>query len=82
MAEALPGGVLLYTTAQSVCDLDGTSTVQEVIGSTATGKPVRLVSVPRGNLTMQINKYIEMMHFAYSDQDWKFEMQFGNVFPL
>jgi len=81
MAEALPGGVLLYTTAQEVCDLDGTTTVQEVIGSTATGRSVRLVSVPRGNLTQQINKYIELMHFAYSEQDWKFEMQFGNVFP-
>lgn len=81
MAEALPGGVLLYTTAQEVCDLDGTATVQEVIGSTATGRSVRLVSVPRGNMTQQINKYIELMHFAYSEQDWKFECQFGNVFP-
>lgn len=81
MAEALPGGVLLYTTAPPVCDLDGTKTVTEVIGSTATGKPVRLVSVPRGGLTHQINKYIERMHFAYSEQDWKFECQFGNVFP-
>ncbi|MDH5184261.1 MAG: hypothetical protein OEX12_10260 [Gammaproteobacteria bacterium] len=79
MAEALPGGVLLYTTAQEVCDLDGTKTVQEVIGSTATGRSVRLVSVPRGNMTQQINKYIELMHFAYSEQDWKFECQFGNV---
>lgn len=70
----------MYTTAQSVCDLDGTKTVQEIIGSTVTGKPVRLVSVPRASMTQQINKYIEMMHFAYSEQDWKFECQFGNVF--
>ena len=81
MVEALPGGVLIYTTAPDVCDNDGTTTVKEVVGSTVTGKPVRLVSVPRSSLTMQVNKYVERMHFAYTEQDWKFEIQFGNVFP-
>lgn len=74
--------VLIYTTAPAVLDNPGTKTIRRVAGETTTGKPVRLAGIPRDSLMDQNKVYIENFHFAYSEQDWKYEEQFGNVKTL
>lgn len=74
--------VLIYTTAPAVLDIPGTKTIRRVAGETTTNKPVRLAGIPQENLLEQNRVYIENFHFAYSEQDWKYEMQFGNVKAL
>lgn len=74
--------VHIYTTAPAVLDIPGTKTIRRVAGETTTDKPVRLVGIPRDNLMEQNRVYIENFHFAYGEQDWKYEEQFGNVKTL
>lgn len=73
---------LFYTTAPAVLDVPGTKTIRRVAGETTTGKPVRLVGVIQDNLQEQTRAYVENFHFAYTEQDWKYEEQFGNVKSL
>ncbi|SFD22826.1 hypothetical protein SAMN05660831_01155 [Thiohalospira halophila DSM 15071] len=80
MADLSGETARIYTTAQPVLDGERTRTLREGVGETATGRPVRLVEVPREYQEGQINAYLSNMEAAYSPHDWKVERQFGNVF--
>jgi hypothetical protein len=80
MADLSGETVRIYTTAQTNLDGDRTSTLREGVGETATGRPVRLVEVPKEYQEGQIRSYQTNMESAFTPHDWKLERQFGNVF--
>ena len=73
---------LIYTTATYSLDLDSTEVVNSRVGTATNGRSFRLVSIPNDNLNAQLAQYVTHMERAYSEHDWKIEIQFGNVIPI
>lgn len=79
MAELSGEMVHIFTTASSALDGDKTETVKEHVGETVTGRPFRMVVVPKEYLEGQVRGYEGNMETAYTVTDWNLERQFGNV---
>lgn len=69
----------IYTTASNLLDLPTTEVLKAQVGVTSTGHPVRKVSVHLDDLARQKAQYVSHLETVLSEQDWKIELQFGNV---
>lgn len=74
--------ITMYTTALDMYDLDSTICLDYKIGQTASGRAVRHVSIDADDLLQQQNVYVANLESAFTEHDWKIEIQFGNVIPL
>ncbi|MBD3669702.1 MAG: hypothetical protein HUJ29_02930 [Gammaproteobacteria bacterium] len=74
--------VHIYTTADAVLDLPETEILDPKAGITSTGRPFRKVAVPEDEHNLQLKQYISQLESALDEQEFKVEVQFGNIIPM
>jgi len=69
----------IYTTASQSMDIRGTIVVNPKAGFTVTGRQIRTVDIPEDIFHKQVNIYISNLYAVMDEDEWRTELQFGNV---